>query len=149
MKRLLTLLAILGMVVAAASGAVIGSSLGERASEPGTTTVEIRDPALAPDETQVLRSPGGFTGFEGSPALSGRVTRTGSLDAIDGPAMLVTGPGGHLAIQLETPGQIFALGPIEASLAPGDLVLIRVEGDTPAGILRVPGDLIGPAGGAE
>jgi hypothetical protein len=141
MNRLITFISIACVVAAAAAGGLLGVVLGERASEPGTATLALQDPALTPDDGPVLRSPGGFTGFEGAPALSGRVFRTGTFKSLDGDAAQVISGGAILDLEFATPDRLLTLAAIDGQLVPGDIVVVRYEGDTPAGILRVPGDL--------
>ncbi len=144
MNRVITFISVIGVVAAAIAGAAAGVALGERASEPGTQTLTVLDPTLALDEGPNLTSPGGFTGFEGAPALTGRVFRTGAFEALDGDTAYIASSSGALDLQIDSTARLLRLGPLAGALQPGDTVLIRYEDDEPVAILRVPSDLRSP-----
>ena len=91
--RLLMTVAVIGLLSAAAAGAAAGIVLGDRASEPGSRTLSLVDPAFQQLIAEpALRSDGGFTGFGGLPALNGRVLRFGTVRALE---LDPPNPAGH------------------------------------------------------
>jgi hypothetical protein len=133
--------ALAGVLVAVLGGAALGVTLGERASEPDVQQLVVGDPALAPDDFPALRSPGGFTGFEGSPALRGRAFRVGEVVEATESGLQVSGDGATMNVSLRDESRLFRLAPLSGSLESGDVVLVRLEGQDVTGVLRVPRDL--------
>ncbi len=139
--RLRMIAAILGIVVAAAVGGATGIAVGERASQPEVHDLVVSDPRNAPEHALALRSPAGFTGFEGRPGLTGRVFRAGQVDTATEGALAITAEGGRVDVRLRDGTRLFSLAPLTGELRAGDIVLARVEDDVVTGILRVPPDL--------
>ena len=89
-----------------------------------------------------LRSPGGFTGIDGRPALGGNVVRVGQTDAVAAQSIEVLDGSGTFTVSLVEPLRLYRLGPADLPLAPGEVVLVRVDaGGVPQAVLRVPSDL--------
>lgn len=133
--------AILGIVLAAAGGAAFGVALGERASQPVVRDLVVADHSNAPEHTPALRSPGGFTGFEGRPGLTGRVFRVGEIGQASEEQLDVIGDGSSVQVRLRDGTRLFRLAPLAGGPAPGDVVMVRLEQDVVTGVLRVPPDL--------
>ncbi len=150
--RLLMTVAVIGLLSAAAAGAAAGIVLGDRASEPGSRTLSLVDPAFQQLIAEpALRSDGGFTGFGGLPALNGRVLRFGTVRALEldppnpagtvGGTLTVEADGALAEVRFIRVERFFAIGPASTALAPGDLVQLRVEGDQAVSTLLLPDDL--------
>ena len=155
--RIVTVMAVLGLLGLGAAGVFAGIVLGDRASEPGSTTLTLVDPAfqqlLAED---AVRSDGGFTGFGGLPALNGRVLRFGTVEAVAldppspagtiGGSLTVAADGALAIVRFVRIERFFAIEPASQPLQPGDLVQLRVEGDQAVSTLLLPPDLEAGAG---
>jgi len=141
--RLAGPLLVAGALLALGGGAALGATLGERASRPGRDTLIITDPTLAAAGTdQALRSPAGFTGFDGAGGLAGAAVRVGAVTAPRDGAFEVTAEGASLGIRLTSTARLFRLRAAAEALRPGDAVVVRVQPDgSAAGVLRVPRDL--------
>lgn len=144
MRRFRIVATLVLLAAVAAAGGLSGVALGERMSERGIEELVIADPALAPDERPALRSAGGFTGFEGAPALIGAVVRTGTFEETAEGDVRVTQDGASVEISLREPDRLLRLAPAASPLLPGDIVLVRYGSDDEVtGILRVPAGLHG------
>ncbi len=155
--RILLTLAVLGLLGAGGAGVFVGIILGDRNSEPGTTTLRIVDPAFEQLIAEpAIRSAGGFTGFGGLPALNGRVLRFGTVESIEldppsptgtvGGTLTVTADGATATVRFIRVERLFTITPATEPLAPGDLVQLNIEGDRAVGTLRLPTDLEAGAG---
>jgi hypothetical protein len=109
----------------------------------------IEDPALATGGTEpVLRSTGGFTGFDGPGSLGGAAVRAGTVGAVRDGTFEVTSPGSTLGVRTTSPARLFRLRAAAAPLAIGDAVVVRAGADGVAtGVLRVPRELNEGTGG--
>lgn len=141
--RLVTALLAVAALLALGGGTALGMTLGERASRPGHQELVIEDPRLATGGTEpVLRSPGGFTGFDGPGSLGGAAVRVGTVGASRDGAFEVTSAGSSLGIRASSPARQFLLRSAPGALAAGDAVVVRVGADGSASaVLRVPRDL--------
>lgn len=138
---------IVAVLLITVGGFVAGTQLGGRASEPGSQTLTLDRPSATEPRDVGLRSLGGFTGFEEG-ALSGAVTRTGVAESGEDGG---NGPDGTFTVHTETaqmqvrtssPARLYRIATAESPLAPGDVVVVRVDGDGVAeAVLRVPADL--------
>ncbi len=155
--RILMSMAVIGLLSAGAAGAVSGIILGDRASEPGTTTLSLLDPAFQQLLAEpAYRSAGGFTGFGGMPALGGRVLRFGTVRGLEldpptgsgtiGGTLTVEADGAVATVRFVRAERFFSIGPAVEPLQPGDLVQLRIEGQQAVGSLRLPPDLEEGAG---
>ncbi|MQC17951.1 MAG: hypothetical protein DWG80_02615 [Chloroflexi bacterium] len=131
------------LLVVAVGGFVSGTRLGERASEPGTETLEVDRPSAAVPRDVALRSPAGFTGFEEG-ALGGLVTRSGLAELepdAEGIFTVVT-DSATLRVRTLSPARLYRIVALEGPLAAGDIVVVRTAEDgTAEAILRIPPDL--------
>ena len=141
--RLLTFLGVAGALFALGGGIALGTRLAERASQPGHDELVIVDPALAAaGAEQSLRSPAGFTGFDGAGSLPGAAVRTGTVGALRDGAFEVTSQGSSLSIRTTSTARLFRLRRAATGLRAGDAVIVRALADgTVGGVLRVPRDL--------
>ncbi len=133
-----------GVLLAGAAGASLGARLADAATRPGHTDLVIPAPALAAGPSaDALRAPGGFTGFGGAPALSGYVFRTGTVTAVDAAQHSVTveSSGSVATVHYAATTRFFRLAPLTAPLSPGDVIVVRYDGNQPVGVMRVPSDL--------
>lgn len=147
-RRLANALLILGALGTLGGGAMLGMAFGERASRPGHRELVIADPRLATaGGGVVLRSPGGFTGFDGPGSLGGAAVRVGTVGASRGGAFEVISDGSSLGIRATDTSRLFLLRRASSALASGDAVVVRVGADGNASaVLRVPRDLNEGAG---
>ena len=131
---------------------MLGVRLGANASEPGVEELRIGDPALATGAPEhARRSSGGFTGF-GSAALAGEVITGGELVSVqsegDGGTLVFRDGGRETSLRYLNGSRLFEL--IDgAELSAGDTVVLRFDGDTVVGMLRIPADLETAAAGGE
>lgn len=141
--RLVTSLVALGALLALGGGTALGMALGERASRPGHEQLVIEDPALATGGTEpVLRSPAGFTGFDGPGSLGGAAVRAGTVATGRDGSFEVVSPGSNLGVRTTSAARLFQLRRAATPLAAGDAVVVRAGADgTVTGVLRVPRDL--------
>jgi hypothetical protein len=143
-RRLVPFVLLAGVLIAGAAGALLGARLADAATRPGHEELVIAAPALAAGAApDALRAPGGFTGFGGTPALTGAVVRAGTVASVDTDAHTITidAPGSQATVRYSSTVRLFDLKPIAGALAPGDVVVVRFQGDGPVGVMRVPGDL--------
>jgi len=125
----------------AVGGFLAGTSLGERASEPGTQTLTLDRPSASAPRDIALYSAAGFSGFEEG-ALGGLVTRSGAAEVGADGTVIVKSGSATLQVRTLSPARLFSIVPATASLAAGDIVVIRLAEDGAAeAILRVPADL--------
>jgi hypothetical protein len=126
--------------VALLGGGFAGVRLGQAASQPRVEEVRVVDPgALSGVPGLEVRSPAGFTGFGGPPALEGEVLRKGvAAEAGSGSFTLVDG-GARSQIDFSQPLRLYRVTPSTAPLALGDSVVVRFEGGRATGVLRVRG----------
>jgi hypothetical protein len=144
MRRLVPFALLLGVLFAAADGAFLGTRLARAVTRPGHEDVVIAAPALAAGpRPEALVAPGGFTGFGGAPALGGDVFRAGTVASVDGAGqtLVIQSQGSTATLRYTSTVRFFRLQPLVGSLTPGDLVVVRYQGDQPAGVMRVPADL--------
>src|SRR5204863_73977 len=125
-KRLITIALCAGVLFAAVDGALLGARVADRVTQPGHQSLVIEAPALAAaSRPEALRSPGGFTGFGGAPALTGNVMRSGAIASVDSGRgrFVIDAPGSEAAIQFTTAVRLFRLVPLSGVLRAGDLVV--------------------------
>ena len=136
-------LLVVAVLLALGGGTALGMTLGERTSRPGHDELVIEDPALATGGTEVmLRSPAGFTGFDGPGSLGGAAVRVGTVAGAQNGAFEVISQGSSLGIRSTSTARLFRLRRATAPLAAGDAVLVRIGPDgAAAAVLRVPRDL--------
>ncbi|MBM3139294.1 MAG: hypothetical protein FJZ92_03530 [Chloroflexi bacterium] len=144
MNRLALAAVALSVFAAGAAGAFVGARLADAATRPADQHFVIRSPDLAAGPVPgALRSAGGFTGFGGAPALTGEVMRAGEIASVDPrqQQLVIGAPGSEVTIRYASTARLFRLRPLTGALAPGDVVIVRFQGDAPVGVLRVPADL--------
>ena len=141
--RLTTFLFVLGALGSLGGGVALGMTLGERASRPGHDELVIANPALATTGAEpALRSPAGFTGFDGTGSLGGTAVRTGTVAAAANGTFDVNSGGSTLGVRTASTGRLFRLRRAGTPLAAGDAIAVRVQADGAAtAVLRVPRDL--------
>jgi hypothetical protein len=143
-RRLVPFALLAGVLLAGAAGIALGTRLAHAATRPAHEDLVVPAPALAAgDAAGALHGPGGFTGFGGAPALGGAVVRAATVAAVDAQAHTITlqSPGSEAVVRYDATVRLFDLKPLDGALAPGDVVVVRYRGDTPIGLMRVPGDL--------
>lgn len=131
---------IAGVVLfAAAGGGFLGMRLGDVASEPDVERVTVVAPeVLAGPPDDVARSPGGFTGFGGPPAVRGEVQRSGLVQRADAGTLVVGDAESGVTVRYTSPERLFRIVRAGAPLRPGDLVQVRSEDGRAIAILRLP-----------
>lgn len=127
------------VALACLGGAVAGMRLAEQASSPNVEEIVIVAPdALAGPPAGTARSPGGFTGFGGSPALRGEVQRSGSVQNAQADAVTLGSAESNVTVRYTSPQRLFRIAPATSEMRAGDLVQVRVEGDRAVALLRLP-----------
>lgn len=126
-SRLFSIVAVGGIVLAALGGVLLGLRLADAANEPQQRTLTIANPEGAQDASPALRSAGGFTGFEGLPALPGDAVRSGEIRDVTDEGFLVASGGGALSVAAARAGDTYRIASLERSLASGDAVVLRID----------------------
>jgi len=134
-------LLVVTILVIAVGGFFAGTRLGERASQAGTQTLTLDRPSASAPRDVALQSAAGFSGFEEG-ALGGLVMRSGTAEiGEEGTVVVQSGPA-RLQVRTLSPARLFRIVAADSPLAPGDVVVVRVDEDGVAdGVLRVPADL--------
>ena len=140
LRERFVVLAGLALVIAAgAGGALLGMRLGDAASEPSEQRLAITDPNAAVSAGEgVARSPGGFTGFGGRPALRGEVLRTGRIESAAAGAIEIASPESSATIRYTTPERLYRIATASNPLSAGDLVRVHVKDGAVTAALRLP-----------
>lgn len=137
-------LAALGGLVALLGGGFAGVRLGEAASRTRVHEIRVADPgALSGVPGLEVRSPAGFTGFGGPPALEGEVLRKGVATEVRTGAFTLIDGGARSQIDFSQPLRLYRVTPSTAPLAVGDSVVVRFQDGRATGVLRVRGVLPG------
>ena len=140
--RLVSALAIVGVILALGGGGASGIALAERMNAPQQRDVVIADPSAATGGIEALRSPAGFSGFDGPAALAGSVARVGKMSATQSGAFEVTGTGTTLAARTTSGARLFRIERASTPLSRGDAVQLRLDASGALlGVLRLPSDL--------
>lgn len=127
------------VLLAGAGGALLGVRLGDAASAPNVERIMLAAPeTLAGPPQDAARSPGGFTGFGGPPAIRGEVQRGGTVQSVEPGALVVGSAESSVTVRYTSPQRLFRIVPSAAPLRAGDLVQVRVEGGRAIAVLRLP-----------
>ncbi|MBM4409886.1 MAG: hypothetical protein FJ037_00925 [Chloroflexi bacterium] len=127
------------VLLAGAGGAWLGVRLGHAVSEPTVERVTITAPEmLAGAPPDAARSPGGFTGFGGPPAIRGEVQRSGTIQSATSGVLVIGSSESSVTVRYTSPERLFRIAPAVTPLRVGDLVQVRVEDGRVAAILRLP-----------
>src|SRR5688572_6707557 len=87
-------------LLALVGGVAFGVRIGETASRPRVEEIRVADPAgFTPTSDTALRSPGGFSGFGGPPALEGEVLRRGSATDVRAGALTLIDGGAASSVE--------------------------------------------------
>lgn len=130
------------VLFAGAGGGWAGVRLGHTASTPHVEHVAITAPeALSGPPADVARSPGGFTGFGGPPALRGEVQRTGPVLHSDAGLVVIGTAESNASVRYTSPERLFRIAPASTPIKPGDLVQVRVRDGNVIAVLRLPPNL--------
>lgn len=134
-------LVVVAVLLLAVGGFFTGMQFGERSSAPGTQALTLDRPSATEPRDVALRSSAGFTGFEEG-ALGGAVTRSGVAETGEDGVFAVQTESARMQVRTSSPARLYRIVPAEAPLAPGDVVVVRVDEDGAAeAVLRVPADL--------
>ncbi|TAK77871.1 MAG: hypothetical protein EPO16_04565 [Dehalococcoidia bacterium] len=137
--RLETVAIAVAVLLAGAGGALLGVRAGNAASAPDVERLTIAAPETFAEPPQdAARSPGGFTGFGGPPAIRGEVQRSGLVQSVESGALVVGTPESSVTVRYTSPQRLFRIVPAGAPLRAGDLVQVRVEDGRALAILRLP-----------
>ena len=141
-SRLRTAAVVAAMLLASVGGGWLGVRLGHAASEPNVERVAVAAPeALAGPPADAVRSPGGFTGFGGAPALRGEVQRSGTVQRSDAGAVVIGTAESNVTVRYTSPERLFRIVPAGSPLKAGDLVQVRVKDGAATSLLRLPANL--------
>lgn len=140
LRRRLTTVAMVALAVAAiAGGGILGARLGREASTPQIRNVAIAAPeGFAGPATGARRSPAGFTGFGGKPALEGDVLRAGALESVNGGNLVIATAESTLTVRASSVERLYTIGASSTPLRTGDSVQVLVRDGAVAGVLRLP-----------
>lgn len=140
LRRRLATFALTGLVLATlASGALLGARLGRAASAPAVRNVAIAAPeGFTGPAADARRSPGGFTGFGGKPALAGDVLRGGTVETSSAGNLVIATAESTLTLRTTSAERLYAITPASSPLRPGDAVQVLARNGVVAGVLRLP-----------
>ena len=125
-------------LLALPGGVAFGARLGEAASRPRVEEIRVADPTgLAPTSGIDSRSPGGFSGFGGPPALEGEVLRRGTSTGVRAGAFAIVDGTATTSLEFTQPSRLYRLAPSSAPLAVGENVVVRHEDGRAVAVLRV------------
>ena len=134
-------LVVVAVLLLATGGFFTGMQLGERTSAPGSQTLTLDRPSATESRDVALRSSAGFTGFEEG-VLGGAVTRSGVAESGEDGVLAVQTQTARMQVRMSSTDRLYRIVSAEQSLAPGDVVVVRVDEDGVAeAVLRVPADL--------
>lgn len=127
------------VLLAGAGGALMGVRLGDAASAPDVERITLAAPeTLAGPPPDAARSPGGFTGFGGPPAIRGEVQRGGVVQSVEPGTLVIGSAESSVTVRYTSPQRLFRIVPAGAPLRAGDLVQVRVEDGRAVAVLRLP-----------
>jgi hypothetical protein len=136
-SRLIVLATSAALVLALGLGVFLGVRLGERASRADARELSLVDPAgLATYVEDGARSPAGFTGFGGPPALQGEVLRAGRTAAAGPGHLELVDEAARTEVTYAGTQRLYRIEPARDALASGDSVIVRVDGTRALGVLR-------------
>ena len=143
MNRSFNLLFGLILIIAAiGSGGYFGYTLAQGDGESTTRLIEIRDPKTAPPEIEPLFSRGGYTGFEGLPALTGKIFRSGIIADATTNSFSVLSDESTFEVSFRKVPRIFQIQSTTHQLNTGDLIMLKLSADNElTSILILPDDL--------
>lgn len=138
-QRLVTTVVASLVLLAAAGGGALGVRLGRAASAPAVRHVAVAAAeGFAGPPADAARSPGGFTGFGGRPALGGEVLRSGTVETAGGGATAIASPGSTLTVRVTSAERLYAIVPASAPLRAGDSVQVHARDGSAVAVLRLP-----------
>jgi hypothetical protein len=130
------------IIGAICSGGYFGYGMAQDDGEPINRLIEIRDPRTAPPNFQPFSSKGGYTGFEGLPALTGKIYRSGVIADSSTDSFSVMSGGSKFDVSFRESPRIFEIRPSAQELNIGDLVMLRFSSEKELiSILILPNDL--------
>lgn len=136
-RRVASIALAVALFVALGAGAVSGARLGERASRADARELTIVEPDSLPARaTAEVTSVAGFSGFGGPPALQGEVLRHGTASDVTARGFDLVDAAATTSVEYSEPGRLYRIVPARSELAPGDPVLVRIEGTRAIAILR-------------
>ncbi len=143
MNRSFNLLFGLVLIIAAiGAGGYFGYTLAQGDGEPTTRLIEIRDPRTAPSKIEPLVSKGGYTGFEGLPALTGKIFRSGVIADSTTNSFSVLSGESTFEVSFRKVPRIFQIRPTAQQLHTGDLIMLKLSVNNElTSILILPNDL--------
>lgn len=119
-------------------GGALGVRLGEAASRPRVEEIRVTDPGASSTAPGIeARSPAGFTGFGGPPALEGDVLRRGTAsDVREGAFTLIDGTA-RSQVEFTQSLRLYRISPAATPLATGDSVVVSIDEGRATAVLRV------------
>lgn len=136
-SRMLGWMVGIGGAVALVGGGALGVRLGEAASRPGVEEIRLADPAALPAASGIeSRSPGGFSGFSGPPALEGSVLRTGIATDVRPGSFVLVADGARSTVEFTQPLRLHRISTATAPLVAGENVVVRLADGHAAAVLR-------------
>ena len=121
------LLGLVLLIMAIGSGGYFGYTVAQSDGEPTTRLIEIPDPRTASPNLEPFVSKGGYTGFEGLPALPGKIFRSGVIaDATISSFSVLSGESTFEVSFRESP-RIFQILSTTQELNIGDLIVLKLS----------------------
>jgi len=141
-RSLNLLLGLLLLMMTIGSGGYFGYIMAVDDGKPTNRLIEIQDPRTALSNLEPFSSKGGYTGFEGLPALTGKIYRSGFVaDSTINSFSVMSGESKFDVSFSESP-RIFEIKSSDQVLKIGDLVMLKFSAnDELISILILPGDL--------
>lgn len=120
-------------------GVLLGMRLGQTASAPEVRHVVIPAPeGFAGPAAETRRSPGGFTGFGGKPALAGEVLRGGTVETSGNSGIVIATAESTLTVRTSSAERLYAIAATSTPLRSGDAVQVLARDGVVLGVLRLP-----------
>lgn len=143
MNRSFNLLFGLALLIASiGSGGYFGYTLAQSDGEPTTRLIEIRDPRTASPNLEPFFSKGGYTGFEGLPAITGKIFRSGVVADTTTNSFSVLSGESTFEVSFRKSPRIFQILSTKQELNIGDLIMLKLSANNELiSILILPDDL--------
>jgi len=130
------------LIMAIGSGGYFGYTLAQGDGEPTTRLIEIRDPRTASPNLEPFFSKGGYTGFEGLPALTGKIFRSGVVTDATVNSFSVLSGESTFNVSFRKSPRIFQILSTTEKLNVGDLIMLKLSTNNElTSILILPDDL--------
>ena len=143
MSRSLNLLfGLLLLVIATCLGGYFGYVMAVDDGKPTNRLIEIQDPRTALSNLEPFVSDGGYSGFEGLPALTGKIYRSGVVSDSTINSFSVMSGESKFDVSFSESPRVFEIKSSAQRPVVGDLIMLRFSANNElTSILILPNDL--------